>query len=89
MNIFIWQGYGNLDAFKAETAADINAVVTKIGAVTSRWGIDAHFQQMASAVSMFCSTNRVDRARREVVAFVRQYCQETDAFDLFEHTKVQ
>lgn len=89
MNIFIWQGCGNLDAFKAETASDVGAVVAKIQAVTSRWGIDEPFHNMSNAVSIFCSTDRVDRARREVVAFVRKHCQDADAFELFEATKVQ
>lgn len=88
MNIFIWQSYGNVNAYRAETVGDLNVVISLIQTAIAMWGKDEAFERMLRSVQVFASTNRVDRARRELVSFVQQHCSDTDAFELFETTKV-
>ncbi len=89
MNIFIWQSYGNVNAYKAETVGDLNVVISLIQGAIAMWGKDTQFNQALRNITAFANTNRIDRARRELVLFVKQHCRETDAFELFEITRVQ
>ena len=89
MNVIVWQSYGNVDVFKAETAGDLTVIISKVQTAIALWGIDEDFDRMLGVVNRFVSMNRVDRARRELVDFARRYCRDTDAFELFETSQVQ
>lgn len=89
MNVIVWQSYGNVDVFKADTAGDLTAIISRVQTAIALWGIDEDFDRMLGAVNRFVSTSRLDRARRELVGFVRQHCRDTDAFELFDTTQVQ
>ena len=89
MNVIVWQSYGTVAVYKADTAGQLNVVISNIQTATALWGIDEEFEAMVAAARRFVDTNRPDRARRELVAFVQRNCRGTDAFALFETTQVQ
>ncbi len=89
MNVIVWQSYGNVDVFKAETAGDLTSIISKVQTAIALWGIDEDFDRMLGAVNHFVSANRLDRARRELVSFAHQHCRDTDAFELFESSQVR
>ncbi len=89
MNVIVWQSYGNVAVYKADTAGDLTSIISQVQTAIALWGIDEEFDRMLGGVNRFVSTSRLDRARRELVNFVRQHCRDTDAFELFDTTQVQ
>lgn len=89
MNVIIWQSYGNFNVYDVSTAGKLNAVLAKVQADTSMWGIDSEFYEMAENVRKLVSMGRLLRAVRELVAFVNKHCRDTDAFETFEEAGVQ
>lgn len=89
MNVIVWQSYGNVLVFGADTPGQLSAILAHVQTATSRWGIDEHFNDLAFSVTRHSNNGRFDRARNELVSFVRRHCRDTDAFELFETSQVQ
>ena len=72
MNVIVWQAYGTVSVYAAESAAEITGVLAQVQAATASWCIDAHFYTMANTVKRFVDAQAPARARRELVNFVKK-----------------
>ena len=89
MNIIVWKSYGLVSAFKAQTAAELNAVLIKMQVILAYWGMQEQFDRLNDGVQRQLAAGRTDRARSWIISFVKERCGDTEEFELFETTQVQ
>lgn len=85
-NICVWNDYGHIFVFPAETAADLEAIVGRIAASVDSWGIDEDVDDLKDLWKRF--SNNPDRLRMFIRGWVGQHCRGHESFEQFEFNKI-
>lgn len=84
-NVLVWQQYGSVDVFAADTIPQLQFIVTRVGVAATGWGID---KQLTDLIELIVNMTPA-AARRNVSSTVMQLCRGHESFEVFEFTTVQ
>lgn len=87
--ILIWVKYGSAYAFKAASAEELQRLVKLIDEELKGWACGAEFAELDRNVRHWCDAGRLNHARRELMGFVKRYCQGHESFEIFEFTELR
>lgn len=85
MNVLVWQQYGTVGVFAADTIPQLQFIVTHVGVVATGWGID---EQLTDLIEMIAIMDPAP-ARLNIASKVTQLCLGHESFEVFEFTTVQ
>lgn len=85
MNVLVWQQYGTVDVYAADTIQQLQSIVTRVGVETTGWGIDKELTDLIELIADMTPA----AARRNVSSTVMQLCRGHDSFEVFQFTTVQ
>lgn len=86
-NICVWDDYGQTRVFPAETAADIEAIIGRIIAATSTWGIEQDHEDLRKVYTRFYTD--ISKLRRFVRGWVDRVGRGHETFEQFEFSTIQ
>jgi hypothetical protein len=86
MNILVWQQYGNVKAYAAETPAHFIKIFDELRAVMSGWGEDEKLDELYEAMGKSTS---LKVCQRHFMGFVYNHLRTHESFEVFEFTTVE
>lgn len=85
MNVLVWQSYGNVRCFAANTIPQLQWIVTEVGVTMTGWGFDTELMELISLIAKM----EPNVARRNISSTVNRLGRGHESFETFEFTDVQ
>lgn len=85
MNVLVWQSYGHVRCFAADTIPQLQWIVTEVGVTMTGWGCDSELMELINLIAKM----EPSVARRNISSTVNRLGRGHESFETFEFTDVQ
>lgn len=85
MNVLVWQSYGSVRAFAADTIPQLQFIVTRVGVAMTGWGFDQELLDLINGLNKM--SPKVGRCN--IASTVKRLGGGTESFETFDFTEIE
>ena len=86
MRVLVWQSWGSIGVFKAETPPEFTKIIKRLGAEMGGWGED---EALATLEDQLGRANSQKQGEAAIVEFVAPHLGTHETFEFFQFQNIE